>query len=47
MPSNKIYVYYLVKKYDMFHEYILEHEKKHYLNFNCDKNIVIKIILDI
>lgn len=47
MPSNKIYIYYLVKKYDVFHEYILDHEKKHYLTFNCDNNIVIKIILDI
>ena len=47
MPSKKIYIYNLVKKYDVFHEYVLEHEKKHYLNFIYSKNMLIGIILDI
>lgn len=47
IPSNKIYVYSLVKKFDFFHKYILDHEKKHYANYNCSKHYVIRIILDI
>ena len=47
IPSNKIYVYNLVKNYDVFHEYILEHEKIHYKNYNCNRHYFLRIMLDI
>lgn len=47
MPSNKIYICSLIKKYDALHEYILRHEKKHYLNYNSDRNTILKLLKDV
>ena len=47
MPSNKVYIYCLVKKYSILHDYVKKHEKKHYKNYNSGKYWVIRILLDI
>lgn len=46
-PSNKIYVNNHVKNYQIFHDYIINHEKTHYLNYNSDENYIKKILKEI
>jgi len=47
IPNNAIYVQSSVIKYQQYYRHVIEHEKKHYDNFNSDNIGIIKIIKDI
>jgi hypothetical protein len=47
IPSNKIYIQSSVKRHQLYHEYLIEHEKKHYINYNSKRNFCIKVIKEI
>ena len=44
---NKIYIHRLVNNYPLYHEYVLRHEKAHYINNNSNNNLFHKIFNDI
>ena len=44
---KKIYIHNLIKNYPLFYEYILRHEKAHYMNNNSNNNFFKKIWTDI
>lgn len=47
IPENKIYIQCSVKKTSLYHDFLIEHEKKHYNNYNSKKNILFKAYADI
>lgn len=47
LPSNKIFIYCLVKEHDYFYAYVVNHEKNHYMNYNYSRCKWIGIMKDI